>query len=59
MEPKKVKKTRQAYEKPVLRTIELTAEEVLGVGCKTSFGDSRGVAGHGCITGFCSSRTGS
>ncbi len=25
----------QSYEKPKLRTIELAAEEVLGIGCKT------------------------
>lgn len=31
----KQKKTRQPYEKPRLRTIELAAEEVLAVGCKT------------------------
>ena len=28
--------SKQAYEKPKLRTIELLAEEVLGVGCKNS-----------------------
>lgn len=28
-------KTKRAYEKPRLRTIELLAEEVLAVGCKT------------------------
>jgi hypothetical protein len=28
----------QAYEKPRLRVIELTAEEVLAVGCKTAHG---------------------
>ena len=28
--------SRQPYEKPRLRMIELVAEEVLGVGCKTN-----------------------
>ena len=28
-------KSKQPYEKPKLRTIELAAEEVMGVGCKT------------------------
>ena len=30
--------SKQPYEKPRLRTIELAAEEVLGVGCKTAAG---------------------
>lgn len=29
-------KGKQAYEKPRLRVIELAAEEVMGVGCKTT-----------------------
>lgn len=28
-------KSKQVYEKPRLRVIELVAEEVMGVGCKT------------------------
>ena len=28
------KKEKQPYEKPVIRTIELVADEVLAVGCK-------------------------
>lgn len=28
-------KSKKAYEKPRLRVIELAAEEVMGVGCKT------------------------
>lgn len=32
----KKEKSKQAYEKPMLRTIELAAEEVLAVGCKTT-----------------------
>lgn len=35
MQPDETKeKKKQTYEKPRLRTIELAAEEVLGVGCK-------------------------
>lgn len=30
--------TKQPYEKPKLRTIELVAEEVLGIGCKMAGG---------------------
>jgi hypothetical protein len=55
----KKEKSKQAYEKPRLRTIELSAEEVMAIGCKTSFGDPAGVAGNGCTTGVCSSQTGS
>jgi len=29
-------KSKQVYEKPSLRVIELVAEEVMGVGCKTA-----------------------
>ena len=47
------------YEKPKLRIIELAAEEVLTVGCKTRFADPKGVAGNGCLSGVCSKRTGS
>lgn len=32
------KKEKQAYKKPRLRIIELTAEEVLAVGCKMTAG---------------------
>ncbi len=50
---------KRKYEKPVLRLIELAAEEVLSVGCKTGFSDPRGVAGQGCLTGVCVSSLGS
>ena len=50
--------SRLEYEKPVLRIIELAAEEVLGVGCKTTPVDSNGVAGNGCTSGICSFTTG-
>jgi hypothetical protein len=39
---------RQPYEKPKLRRIELAADEVLSVGCKTANFDPNGVAGNGC-----------
>jgi hypothetical protein len=32
----KTKDTKEVYEKPRLRSIELAAEEVLAVGCKTT-----------------------
>lgn len=42
-------KGKLAYEKPRLRTIELAAEEVLGLGCKTDSGDTAGLGGNGCV----------
>jgi hypothetical protein len=59
MQHKQDKEKKDPYEKPKLRIIELSAEEVLGVGCKTSTADSRGIAGNGCTSGVCSRRTGS
>lgn len=50
--------SRREYEKPALRIIELAAEEVLGVGCKTTPVDAGGVAGNGCISGICAFTTG-
>lgn len=47
------------YEKPVLRIIELIADEVLSTGCKTAFGDPSGVAGNGCMSGPCQNTIGS
>lgn len=41
---KKEKDEKQAYERPALRIIELSAEEVLAVGCKT--GSSGFASGH-------------
>ena len=35
-EPQQASVAREPYQKPRLRTIELNAEEVLGVGCKTA-----------------------
>lgn len=59
MEPEREEKKRRPYLKPRLRTIELAAEEVLSIACKTGFYDAKGVAGSGCMTGVCSQRTGS
>lgn len=59
MQQEKDKKGTQVYEKPELRAIELAAEEVLAVGCKTGFSDPKGVAGNGCLTGVCSHKKGS
>lgn len=52
-------KKKKTYLKPRLRTIELAAEEVLSIACKTGFYDPKGIAGNGCLTGVCSQRTGS
>ena len=43
---------KQPYEKPKLRIIELTAEEVLGVGCKLA--TAPGPTGAQCTLTFCS-----
>lgn len=43
-------KSKQAYEKPRLRVIELVAEEVMGVGCKTATGPGPGSL---CASGTC------
>ena len=53
MEPDNKKgNAKQAYEKPMLRTIELAVEEVLVVGCKlSSIGFAHGVIP--CITNNC------
>lgn len=37
-----IKNTKKVYEKPCLRSIELAAEEVLAVGCKTGTSPSVG-----------------
>lgn len=53
------KKGKEVYEKPKLRAIELAADEVLAVGCKTGQTDPKGVAGQGCLSGVCSAKKGS
>ena len=59
MQHNKDDNTKQIYEKPRLRIIELTAEEVLGVSCKSSFSDPSGVSGQGCLGGICVASAGS
>ena len=49
------KNTKQAYEKPRLRMIELAAEEVLATGCKVYEFDPSGVGGGMCVVSACSS----
>lgn len=53
------KKIKKVYSKPRLRMIELVSEEVLGISCKTSYGDGQGVATNGCLISPCSSIPGS
>jgi hypothetical protein len=52
---------KQTYEKPRLRIIELAAEEVLAVGCKTAPGASAtgGPPGATCTDGQCNVTPGS
>ena len=59
MEPDQTeKKKKDVYQKPRLRTIELAAEEVLGVGCKlTSGGFASGA--YPCFPGNNCSQAGS
>jgi hypothetical protein len=54
----KAQGTKKAYRKPRLRTIRLSADEVLSTGCKTS-PVSIGFGSNLCTSGFCSSTTGS
>lgn len=53
MEPQTKEKMKQTYEKPKLRIIELAAEEVLGIGCKTTVLSSPGGAPP-CTSSNCS-----
>jgi hypothetical protein len=59
MQQEKDKSPKQAYEKPRLRVIELAAEEILAVGCKTSPGNFSGKLGQGCANPLCSVASGS
>lgn len=45
-------KGKKAYEKPYLRIIEMSSEEVLAVGCKLADGGFD-VAATPCIANFC------
>lgn len=49
---------KQSYEKPRLRIIKLSADEVLSKGCKTS-PFNVGFGSNLCTSGFCSASTGS
>lgn len=49
---------KKPYERPRLRTIRLSADEVLSTGCKTS-PVTTGFGSALCTSGFCSSTTGS
>jgi hypothetical protein len=56
---KKNENTRQIYEKPKLRVIELAAEEVMGTGCKLVTGISIGKNNFPCASNACISKSGS
>jgi hypothetical protein len=58
MQHKKEEKSKQAYEKPKLITIELAADEILAVGCKTT-PFAPGKAGQGCTNPTCAHGLGS
>ncbi len=59
MKPEQKREIRKpVYEKPRLRTIKLSADEVLSTGCKTS-PVSTGFGSNLCLSGVCSSTTGS
>lgn len=49
-------KEKKPYEKPEIRAIDLAADEVLAVGCKTptTFPVSGGGPAPGCLTNTCS-----
>lgn len=47
--PEKKNKKKQPYQKPVIKIIELSADEVLATGCKTS--SSGTFLGTACIIG--------
>ena len=40
----KIKRTKRDYKKPTLRVIDLAAEEVLAIGCKTTTGGTASLA---------------
>ncbi len=59
MKPEPIPQTaKRGYEKPRLRIIKLSADEVLASGCKTS-PFSTGFGSNLCTSGVCSSTTGS
>ncbi|OQA29040.1 MAG: hypothetical protein BWY59_00567 [Verrucomicrobia bacterium ADurb.Bin345] len=59
MKDKKIQHAqKRKYEKPRIRAIRLSADEVLATGCKTS-PVSIGFGSNLCTSGFCSSNVGS
>jgi hypothetical protein len=50
---------RQAWEKPVLRTVDLVAEQVLSLGCKVAGGNGTAKGGIDCVAGNCAGDYGS
>lgn len=59
MQQEKDKTPKQAYEKPRLRIIELVADEILAVGCKTAPGPFGKLPAGGCTISACSTSLGS
>jgi hypothetical protein len=52
-EQKAILKSKQKYEKPRLRVIEMVTEEVLGVGCKLESGGTAVGVPTSCVGNFC------
>jgi hypothetical protein len=50
----KKKTQKQKYEKPLLKSIQLKADEVLTIGCKSTFSSGPNLAGCGQATTPCS-----
>jgi hypothetical protein len=48
-----IKENKKMYEKPILRVIDLEADQVLGAGCKLDSGGT-GPASTPCLANFCS-----
>ena len=44
----------KAYQKPEIRVVELAADEVLSVGCKTTTSPGTGLPAANCILARCS-----
>jgi hypothetical protein len=59
-QPEQAPEERQPYEKPVLRSISLVTDQVLGVNCKRSIQNASGSGDPlGCVNNYCSSTQGS
>lgn len=59
MQQRPDEKQKRSYEKPRLRIIELAAEEILSVGCKTNPVSVGKLAPAGCTNPACSTAYGS